>query len=143
MAEKFKEGISVKELENFARKHVSEVFSILALILAAFSSMFDFFTGPLMSIAFATLGAIVSIAFVDKTTQFVKKISVYLFRQDKKGQYIIGAIRIVIALFLPFIIFAEIGILAGISFQYIPKYLLGMNKENAPKKESSSGEEHL
>ena len=54
--DKLKEGVSVQELEEFARKHTTEVFSVLAIIVGAISSAFDFFTGPGWTIVFTALG---------------------------------------------------------------------------------------
>ena len=43
MAEKLKEGVTVEELEKFARKYTTEVFIVFAIIIAAISSSFSFF----------------------------------------------------------------------------------------------------
>ena len=144
MGDKFKEGVSVQELENFARKYTTEVFLILALIIAAISSILDFFTGPSLSIGFTALGAIVSVAFPDKVINIQKKLFKFLAKPEKASQYIVGGIRLVIAIFLPFILFAEIGILAGIAFHNIPKHLLHA-KDEKEKEETppSEEEEHL
>ena len=142
MSDKFKEGISIQELENFARKYTNEVFLILALIIAAISSILDFFTGAYLSIGFAAAGAILSIAFPEKIISMQKKLFQFLWKGEKTTQYVIGSIRIVLAIFLPFILFAEMGLLAGIAFHNIPKHLMGKT-EQKKKEETSSEEEHL
>jgi hypothetical protein len=63
ITEKYKEGVSVEEIEKFARKYTNEVFLILSLIIATISSIFKFFTGPSWSLIFAGLLAIAGIAF--------------------------------------------------------------------------------
>ena len=56
-SEKLKEGVTVKEIEEFARNHTMEVFSVLAIIIATITSCWDYFTGPGLSLFFAALGA--------------------------------------------------------------------------------------
>ena len=53
--DKLKEGVSVHEIESFARKHTSEVFPVLAIVIGSISSMFDFFTGAGFSIFFVAV----------------------------------------------------------------------------------------
>ena len=140
MTDKFKEGVSVKEIEGFARKYTNEAFLILAIIIATISSVFDFFSGPSLTIILAGLGAILSIAFPEKVIKIEKMIFKFLSKQEKTTQIVVGIVRIVLAVFIPFIIFAELGVLAGIAFHNIPKHLL---KEEAPEEEPSSEEEHI
>ena len=144
MGDKFKEGVSVQELENFARKYTTEVFLILALIIAAISSILDFFTGPSWSIGVVALGAIISIAFPEKVISVQKKLFKFLSRPEKTTQYIVGGVRLVLAIFLPFILFAEVGLLAGIAFHNIPKHLLHKKEEKGTEETPpSEEEEHL
>ena len=141
--EKLKEGVSVQELEEFARKHTTEVFSVLALIIGAISSTFDFFTGPGWTILFTALGCILAIFFPAPIEKGLKQIYSFTFKQEKTTEMIIGGVKIVIAIFVPFIYFGLLGLLAGTSFHYYIRHAQIMD-ENRPSRthRSSSGEEH-
>lgn len=144
MSEKIKEGVSVQEIENFARKHLTEVLLILAIIIATISSMFNFFTSASWSILFAGIGAIISIALPEKIEAFQRAIFKFAFKQEKTTQIIIGSVRIILAIFLPLVLFAELGLLAGTAFHYLIKTSPEAHKgeEKAPE-HSSEEEEHL
>ena len=116
--EKLKEGLSVHELESFARKHTTEVFSVLAIVIAAISSAFDFFTGPGMTIIFAALGTIVAIFFPAPIEKGLKQLYSFTYKQDKTTEIILGAVKIVVAIFIPFLYFGLLGLLAGTSYHY-------------------------
>lgn len=118
---KIKEGVSVQEIEKFARKYTTEVFLILAVLIGTISSIFDFFTGARLSIIFAGLGAIASLAFPEKIKTFHKKIAKFVLKKEKTSQIIFGIIRIAIALFIPFLLFAELGLLSGLTFHSLEK----------------------
>lgn len=120
LGEKIKEGISMQEIESFARKYMTEVFLILSIVIASISSMFDFFTSAGWSVFFAGLGAIFSIAFPSKVAYLQNKFKL-LFKQTKATQVAIGIVRIIIALFLPFIIFAIVGMFSGSTYHKLMK----------------------
>ena len=61
--EKMKEGVSVQEMEDFARKYTTEVFLVLSILIGAISSMYDYFTGPKMTILFTVIGLILGVFF--------------------------------------------------------------------------------
>jgi hypothetical protein len=124
LGKKLKEGISIQELESIARKYLHEVLFILAIFIASISSIFDFFIGPMWTVTFLGLTAMVSIAFPESTSNLLKGVYHFYYKQEKVVQIIIGSVRILLALFLPFVFFAELGALAGVAFHMIPKYLL-------------------
>lgn len=132
LTERFKEGISPEQLENFARKHTPEVFSTVALFLGAVSSIFDFFTGAGWSILFCALGAIIAISFPVATEQKLKKIYNFSLSQDKMTEMVLGGVKIVIAIFLPFLFFGLIGLLAGTSYHYYIRHAQIM-RQNVPR----------
>lgn len=129
--EKLKEGVSVQELEDFARKHTTEVFSVLAIIIGAVSSAFDFFTSAGWSIFFAALGAIIAIFFPTPVEKALKRIYIFAFKQDKTTEMIIGGVMLVVGLFVPFLYFGFLGLLAGSSYHYFIRHAQIM-KENTP-----------
>jgi len=132
IVDKLKEGVSVDELEGFARKHTTEVFSILALIIAAISSSFDFFTGPKITIFFLTIGALLAIFFPAPIERTLKQLYTFTFKQEKMTEIILGCVKIVVAIFIPFLYFGLVGLLAGTSYHYFIRHAQIVN-ENKPK----------
>lgn len=117
-SEKLKEGVSVQEIEDFARKHTTEVFTIIALVIGAISSIFNFFTGPGLTIFFMTLGVLLGVFFPAPVDRGLRQGYEFAFKQEKSTQLILGAVKIVIALFIPFLLFGIMGLLAGTSYHY-------------------------
>lgn len=115
---KFKNGISPQQIENFAKKHTQEVFSNLSIFIAFISSSFSFFSGTELSILLASAGAILGIGFASKIEPYIRKSYIFLINQDKNIEMLLGGVKIVIALFLPFVFFGFLGILSGISYHY-------------------------
>jgi cation transport ATPase len=144
LKDKLKEGISVQDLETFARRYTHELFLILAIIIASISSMFHFFMSPSWAISFAALATVVSIGFPEQMSRFQKPIFSFLYKQEKSMLMIIGIVRLIVALFLPFVIFTEIGMLAGMAFHHLQKCFSKGNCSHFISEEPSSDEkEHL
>ncbi|MBS0624717.1 MAG: hypothetical protein JSS32_01550 [Verrucomicrobia bacterium] len=122
LSEKLKEGVSVQELEDFARKHTTEVFTALAIIVGAISSAWDFFTGPKMTILFTALGVLLGIFFPAPTEKGLKQLYGFTFKQEKSTQMILGGVKIIIGIFIPFILFGILGLLAGTSYHYYVRH---------------------
>jgi hypothetical protein len=141
--EKLKEGVSVHEIEQFARKHTTEVFTVLALIIGAISSAFNFFTGPGMTIILTAIGAILGIFFPIAVEKGLKQFYTFTYKQEKTTQMILGAVKLVVAIFIPFILFGLVGLLAGTSYHYYTRHaqITDANKPSKPYK-GSSGDEH-
>lgn len=112
-SDKSKMGVSVEEIEVFTRKYVVEVFSIITIIIATISSAWDFFTGPKLSLFFAGGAMILAIIFPKYIDNVLGKYFSFLRKQERMSQIIIGIVSIIIAIFIPFIIFMKIGFLAG------------------------------
>jgi hypothetical protein len=143
--EKLKEGVSVKEIEEFTRQHTIEVFSVFAIIIATISSCWDyFFGGPKLALFFLSLATIFSILFPVMVERFLKQFYNFSLKQEKTTQLIIGAVKIVVALFIPFLIFAVLGFLAGSSYHYYVRHAQIVNENKPPKSEGegTEGSEH-
>lgn len=141
--DKVKDGVSVQEVEDFARKYTTEVFSVLAIIIAAISSMYDFFIGPRLAIAFVTIGTILGVFFPAPVEKSLKQLYSFTYKQEKMTQIILGVVKIVIAIFIPFILFGILGLLAGTSYHYYTRHAQIMSESRSPKPhQPRSGEEH-
>lgn len=109
--EKKKEGMSVKELEGYAKKHRFEVFFLLLFVLAGLFSMI--FWGTKLSIFLAAIGAIVAVFIPNQVENISRKLCMFIFKQEKTTQLIIGIVWLIIAIFLAPLIFLMTGLYAG------------------------------
>lgn len=141
--DKIKEGVSVQEVEDFARKYATEVFSVLAIAVGSISSMYDFFTGPKMTIVFFAIGVIIAIFFPAPVERGLKQFYSFSYKQEKTTQMVLGLVKVVVALFIPFVLFGFLGLLSGASYHYYTRHAQIMS-ENRPSKghRGASGEEH-
>jgi hypothetical protein len=141
--DKIKEGVSVQEVEDFARKHTMEVFSVLAIVIGSISSMYDFFTGPKLTIAFVAIGIFLGIFFPAPVEKGLKQFYSFAYKQEKMTQLILGIVKIVVSLFIPFFLFGAVGLLAGTSYHFYTRHaqLMSDNKPYRPP-HNSSGDEH-
>jgi len=115
---KIKEGISVKEIEGFAKKYRFELFFCLSLILSWVFS-FVFFDG--WSLLCATIGGLLGMIFSQKVDQLFKKMVVFVRKQEDLTQLILGGAGLILSIFLPFIIYFILGSAAGIMLkQMVP-----------------------
>ncbi len=138
-SEKFKEGVSVKEIEDFTRKYTTELFSILAILIATASSCLDFFTGPKMTVFFTALGCMLAILFPVHIERGLKQFYNFVFKQDKNTQLIVGTVKVVVAIFIPFLLFGLLGLLAGSSYHYYVRQGQILS-HNQPKKSGHTPE---
>ncbi len=140
--DKLKEGVSVHEIEGFAGKHTSEIFSVLAILIGTFSSAYDFFTGPKVTLLFLAIGAIGGILFSAPVEKGLKQLYQFTLKKEKMTEILIGALKIVVALFVPFLYFGLMGLLAGTSYHYYLRraQIASENMPHPHKKED--GEEH-
>ncbi|MGC1877827.1 MAG: hypothetical protein WA347_00205 [Rhabdochlamydiaceae bacterium] len=123
---KSKEGVSVKEIEAFAKKHRFEVFFCLAFILAC---LFTFVLwGPGWSVIGATIGAIIGILCVEKITQLSKMTFSFTFKQEPTIQLVLGLVGLVLAIFLPPLFFLILGLHGGKDLNHWATEVYNQNK---------------
>jgi hypothetical protein len=108
-----KKGVSVKEIEQFAKKHRLEVFFCLVFILALFFN--PVFIGKYWSILTTAIGAILGVIFSRKIIEWSTSMFTYVFKQEGSTQIILGVVCLIIAIFLPLVIFFFIGVHGGLS----------------------------
>lgn len=141
--DKLKEGVSVQEVEDFARKYATEVFTVLSIVIGAISSIFDFFTGPGLTILFFAIGIIAGILFPTPVEKGLKQFHSFAAKQERSTQLILGAVKIVVAIFIPFLLFGMLGLLAGGSYHYYERHSQMSGEKKPPRTpRGTSSEEH-
>ena len=113
---KLKDGMSIKEIEAFTKKHRVELFLCLAFILACLFSFIMWGTG--ISIIAAALGALGGILLSGKVDHFSKKAYAFIFRHEQSTQLIFGTVFVVLAVFLPPLYFLLLGLHGGKSLYH-------------------------
>jgi hypothetical protein len=109
--DKQKEGMSVREIESFAKKHRFEVFFCLAFILACFFSFVMY--GPGWGIIAAAVGAILGVLLSGKVMHMHKTILHFVFKQETTTQMVIAIIALIIAILVPPLFFLILGLHGG------------------------------
>jgi hypothetical protein len=110
---KFKEGMSVKEIEEFAKKHRYEVYFCLLFLFACIFGLAGLYLKGSWCIVFAMAGSILGVIFPMKVESFSKKVFSFLFKQDKTILIILGVVGLVFAILIPFIVFLFVGLFGG------------------------------
>lgn len=108
---KMKEGMSIREIESFAKNHRFEVFFCIAFILACFFSFVMFGTG--WAIIAAAIGAIIGVLMPLKILSFGKTVCHFFFKQEKTTQMVLAIVCLILAIFLPFLFFLLLGLHGG------------------------------
>lgn len=109
--DKPKEGMSVREIESFAKKHRFEVFFVIAFILACFFSFVMF--GPGWAIIAATIGTIIGALLSGKVMHMHKMVLHFIFKQDLTTQIVIAIVCLILAIFIPPLFFLILGLHGG------------------------------
>lgn len=107
-----KEGVSVRDVEEFAKRHRFEVVFCLMFFLAGIFSFMNFF-GPGWSITLAVVGGIVSVVFPVKADEILRKIMKFFVKQETTMQVVLGVVCVLVSIFLPLVVFLLIGAFAG------------------------------
>lgn len=107
-----REGVSVRDVEDFAKRHRFEVVFCLMFFFAAIFSFMNFF-GPGWSIILAAVGGIVSIVFPVKADETLRTMMRFLVKQETTMQIVLGVVCVLISIFLPLVVFLLIGAFAG------------------------------
>jgi hypothetical protein len=109
-AKKIKDGVSVKEIEGFAKKHRFELFFCLALLLSCLFN-FVFFAG--WSFVFAAAGGILGALFPEKVQKIFKISSCFFRKQEDLTQLILTIVGLILSIFLPILTFFILGAAGG------------------------------
>ncbi len=117
--EKKNEGVSVKELEGYAKKNRFEIFFCILFVLASLFTLV--FWGAPTSIFLAGIGGIISVFLPGKIDQLSHKMASTVFGKEGTTQLVIGIVALIVAIFLAPLIFLIMGLHAG-------KSMLGLAK---------------
>ena len=115
MDKKFKEGISVEELENFGKKYRRQIFLVLYFLLA---TLFTFiFFGAAWSVFLSGIGSILAVLLPNKIHKMRQMACQFLDKQENTTQLVLGIAGVLFSLFLPPLVFFFIGLFGGLGIQ--------------------------
>lgn len=110
-----KDGISVKEIENFAKNNRFKLFLCLSLLLACFFS-FVFFSA--WTIILAAVGGILGVLLPSKVDAIFGKIREFCKKQEQATLLILAGVGLVFSIFLPPVIFFILGCAGGRQIEF-------------------------
>ncbi len=118
-------------LERFAHKYTIETLTAVAIVVGAFSAWMHLFMGTLgWSILFLVIGSILGIFLPVQMDIAMKKVYSYSGSGKQMPTIVAEVVKIAVALFLPFVYFAFLGVLTGTAYQYYVHYSQSGQKGN-------------
>ena len=106
-----KKGVSVREIESFAKRYRFEVFFCLLFILSCFFTFVMW--GPGWSIVATAVGAILGVLLSGKVAHFCKMVLHFVFRQEGTTQLVIAIFALILSIFIPPLYFFLLGLHGG------------------------------
>ena len=94
---KTKQGVSVKEIESFAKKHRFEVFFSLVFVLACFFSFVMW--GLCWAIFAVTIGGVLGALMPPKVGGFSQKVFRFFFKQEHTTQLVLAVVGLILSIF--------------------------------------------
>lgn len=122
-----KEGVSVKEIESYAKKHRFEVFFCMLFVLALLFS-FVFF-GVVWAVFAVMVGGIIGVLLSEKVEEIAASIMGFFFRQEKTTQLVLAGVSMILAIFLPPLIFFLVGAHGGIHMRQMAMELASKSRK--------------
>lgn len=107
-----KEGMSVNEIENFAKKYRFEVAFLVFFVLSTFFTFV--FWGAAWSIWLAGLGGVLGVWLPSQLGAAIRKGFGFIFSQELVTQIIIAVVGVVISIFLAPVMFLLLGVMGGV-----------------------------
>ena len=108
--EDHREGYTVKEIQHLTLRYKFEVFYVLLFLIA---SLFTLLWGAHISVFLAGLGSILGVLLPHHVERFLRKISSFCLKQDATVQLVMGIVCLVLAVFIPFMVFLFLGLNGG------------------------------
>lgn len=121
--EKKKEGVTVKEIEGYAKRHRFEIFFCILFVLASLFTLV--FWGPTLSIFLAGIGAILSVFLPGKVDHFARMMATKVLQKEATTQLIVGIVALIVAIFLAPLVFLWLGLHGGNSVIRLAKESAG------------------
>lgn len=113
---KFKTGMSVREIEAFAKKNRFEVFLCVVFFLACVFSFIMWGTGWAIIAAF--LGAVGGTLMTERVDLLSKKTLAFVFKQEATTQMVLAIVMLILAIVLPPLYFLLLGLHGGKSLHH-------------------------
>ena len=114
-----KEGVSVKELQNFVMRNKFEVFYCLLFVFASLFTLV--FWGPIISVFLAGIGGIIGVLLPARVELFSRKTIGHVLKQERTTQLIFGIVGLILAIFLAPLVFLFLGLHGGKSMGHHSK----------------------
>ncbi|MCB1107131.1 MAG: hypothetical protein KDK76_03445 [Chlamydiia bacterium] len=111
MDKKIKEGVSVQEIENFGKKYRFEIFFVLYFLIATLLT-FIFFSAA-WSVFLAGVGGILGVWLPNKIEKAARAAFRFVFKQEKATKLVLAIVGVIIAFFLPPLVFFFLGLMGG------------------------------
>ena len=110
--EEKKDGMTVQEIENMAKKYRFELVFCLAFVLAAvFSYLFNIMG---WCIFLASIGGIVGVCLPNHIDSWMGSAFGFLFKQETVTQIVVGVVLIVLSIVISPVIYVLLGLLGGV-----------------------------
>lgn len=113
---KFKEGLSVKEIEEFAKKHRFEVFFCLVFLFGCFFSFIIWAEG--WALLLGAVGGVIGVALPGKVEIYARKMYDFFFSQQQSTQIVLMALILFGSIFLAPFVFLLLGMHGGKSIYH-------------------------
>jgi hypothetical protein len=114
--DKPKEGMSVQEIENFGKKYRLELFFCVIFVLATFFGTVVYDAG--WSILLAGIGGVVGIWIPEKIGSLTVSTYDFVKKQKPAVRWVIAAVCFLIAIFIPMLVFLDVGLACSYTFYY-------------------------
>jgi len=118
------------EMEDFTRKYLKEILTIVAVLAAGFSSWKGFWmNGMGMSLMFSMAGLIIGIIFPTYISSLIHKFYDLTTRKGQFAEIMVECVKIAFAFIFGFVYFFGIGLLASTAYNYF-SHNAGHNKQD-------------
>ncbi len=114
-----KEGMTVQEIENIAKKYRFELVFCLGFILAGVFSYLFGLQG--WSIFLSVIGGVIGVCLPSYAEKWLGSCFHFIYKQERVTQIIIGVAVLVIAIFISPLMFFVLSILGGIEIHHNTK----------------------
>ena len=106
-------------MNELTHRYLSESMAVIAIALGCFSAWRGMFAGGVFwSFLLLIGGSIVGAFFSDAADKMIKMACRTFYKKDRTSEIIGGSVMAAVALFVPFVYFAFLGVLIGGAYHY-------------------------